>query len=190
MSNASIAILGLVNEKPRYGYQIEQVIEERGMRDWTEIGFSSIYYLLKKLESQGLIQGWLSHNEQGPARKIYHISKAGRAYLKDAIYEALSIPKRCILPIQVGLSELPCLEQAEARQALQQYRYSLEERLNTVRMKKARQPDLPYHVKGQFDHSISLISAELEWLTVFMESMEAAQERILLNNNNAFAGGE
>jgi DNA-binding PadR family transcriptional regulator len=48
MTNAELAILSLVVEKPRHGYQIEQVIEERGMREWTEVGFSSIYYLLKK----------------------------------------------------------------------------------------------------------------------------------------------
>ena len=35
MTNAELAVLSLVAEKPRHGYEIEQVIEERGMRDWT-----------------------------------------------------------------------------------------------------------------------------------------------------------
>ena len=56
MTNKELAILGLVAEGPGYGYQIEQVIEERGMRNWTEIGFSSIYYILNKLEKEG----WLT----------------------------------------------------------------------------------------------------------------------------------
>jgi DNA-binding PadR family transcriptional regulator len=43
MTNAELAILSLVAEQPRHGYEIEQVIEEREMREWTEIGFSSIY---------------------------------------------------------------------------------------------------------------------------------------------------
>ena len=30
MTNAELAILGLVGETPRHGYEIEQVIEERG----------------------------------------------------------------------------------------------------------------------------------------------------------------
>ena len=50
MTNPELAILSLIAEKPRHGYDIEQVIEARGMREWTEIGFSSIYYLLNKLE--------------------------------------------------------------------------------------------------------------------------------------------
>ena len=57
MTNTELAILGLIAEQPRHGYQIEQVIEERGMRNWTEIGFSSIYYLLKKLEKAGYVYG-------------------------------------------------------------------------------------------------------------------------------------
>ena len=55
MTNAELAILSLVAEQPRHGYEIESVIEQRGMRAWTEIGFSSIYYILKKLEKAGLI---------------------------------------------------------------------------------------------------------------------------------------
>ena len=45
MTNAELAILSLIAEQPRHGYQIDQVIQERGMREWTEVGFSSIYYL-------------------------------------------------------------------------------------------------------------------------------------------------
>ena len=50
LTNTELAILGLVAEQPKHGYQIEQDIAARGMRDWTEIGFSSIYYVLNKLE--------------------------------------------------------------------------------------------------------------------------------------------
>ena len=50
MTNAELAILSLVVEQPRHGYEIERVIGERGMREWTEVGFSTIYSLLKKLE--------------------------------------------------------------------------------------------------------------------------------------------
>ena len=55
MTNAELVILSLIAERPRHGYQIEQVIEEREMREWTELGFSSIYYILNKLEGQGHI---------------------------------------------------------------------------------------------------------------------------------------
>ena len=48
LSNAEYAVLSLLAEAPRHGYGVERIVEERGMRNWTEIGFSSIYFLLKK----------------------------------------------------------------------------------------------------------------------------------------------
>ncbi|MDZ4159188.1 MAG: helix-turn-helix transcriptional regulator, partial [Anaerolineaceae bacterium] len=56
MTNAELAILSLLVERALHGYEIERIIQERGIRDWTEIGFSSIYYLLKKLKNKGLIE--------------------------------------------------------------------------------------------------------------------------------------
>ena len=70
MTNAELAILSLIAERPRHGYDIEQVIEARGMREWTEIGFSSIYYLLKKLEKEGMITSQLKQpGGKGPAER-------------------------------------------------------------------------------------------------------------------------
>ena len=79
MTSAELAILSVVVEQPRHGYEVEQVIEARGMRDWTEIGFSSIYYLLKKAEAKG----WVEQQEaitptRGPARTVYRVTRAGR----------------------------------------------------------------------------------------------------------------
>ena len=68
LTNAELAILSLVAETPRHGYEIEQVIERRGMREWTEVGFSSIYYLLKKLETDGLSAAAIHGNKSQGAR--------------------------------------------------------------------------------------------------------------------------
>lgn len=56
LTPAEVTILGLLVEQPRDGYQLPGVITERGMRDSTEIGFSSIYYLLAKLSDRGLAE--------------------------------------------------------------------------------------------------------------------------------------
>jgi hypothetical protein len=66
MTNAELAILGLIVERPRHGYEIEKVIEERGMREWTEVAFSSIYYILRKLEKKNLIHSRLDTHGSDP----------------------------------------------------------------------------------------------------------------------------
>jgi len=172
MTNAELAILSLIAEQPRHGYEIEQVIEERGMREWTEIGFSSIYYLLKKLGRDGLIEGHLEEAERGPARKVYQTTPAGREALHTGVLDALSVPRRCYLPLQLGLANLPGISPAEALAALRQYRDTLVARLEHVQVRWESQRPLPYFIDAMFDHSVTMIQAELEWVTQFISQLK------------------
>jgi len=170
MTNAELAILGLVVEQPRHGYQIEQVINERGMRNWTEVGFSSIYYLLKKLEDHGLVESHLEQVGPGPARKVYSATPGGREALDEAVVEALSQPERCYQPFLLGLSHLPRIPRGQALGAVRRYRAGLEARLAEVQESAQHQRPLPDHVAAMFDYSQALIQAEMAWLDGFIAS--------------------
>lgn len=74
MTDAEFAILALVHEQERYGYEIDIVSNERGMHEWTAVGFSSIYYLLNKLAKKGLVSSRLKPAGCGAARKVYQIT--------------------------------------------------------------------------------------------------------------------
>ncbi len=172
MTNAELAILSLVAEQPRHGYEIERVIEERGMREWTEVGFSSIYYLLKKLEKAGLIEGQLEEAERGPARKVYRPTPAGIEARHTALLEALSSPWRSYPSLLLGISNLPAISPDEAVAALQKYRDELAARLEGVRATWGSQRPLPYFVDAMFDYSIVLGTAELKWVEEFIKRVE------------------
>lgn len=64
--------------------RLEQVIEQRGIRQWTEIGFSSIYYLLRKLEDRELVEV----AEAVPAPKARRIFRATALGLRVAASNA------------------------------------------------------------------------------------------------------
>jgi DNA-binding PadR family transcriptional regulator len=177
MTNAELAILSLIVEQPRHGYQIDQVIQHRGMRDWTEVGFSSIYYLLKKLEREGFIEGRLQEAERGPARKVYTATSAGDAALEAGVLEALSTPHRCYPPLQLGLANLPAILPAKAVAALRRYRDALIARRDHVRERWHSQRPLPYFVDAMFHHSITLIDAEITWVEDFIVRMEAEHDQ-------------
>jgi DNA-binding PadR family transcriptional regulator len=172
MTNAELAILSLIAGQPRHGYEIEQVIEGRGMREWTEVGFSSIYYLLKKLERGGLVVGQLQEAERGPARKVYRLTPDGREALRAGVLDALSVPRRCYPPLQLGLANLPGIPPAEALAALRQYRDGLAARLEHVQARRESQRPLPYFVDAMFDHSVTMIEAELDWINQFIAQLE------------------
>jgi DNA-binding PadR family transcriptional regulator len=164
MTNAELAILTLVGERPRHGYEIEQVIDERGMREWTDMGFSSIYYLLNKLAHEGLIKSRLEQVGQGPARKVYQVTAAGREALHAALLAALSVPERHPSSLLLAVGNLPALAPGQALSALDSYRDRLAERLARVRARWEEQQPLPYFVEALFDYSATMIEAKMAWI--------------------------
>lgn len=175
MTNPEMAILGLTAQQPLYGYQIEQLIEQRGMREWSEIGFSSIYYILNKLEAAGLLVSEKQSGGDRPARKVYQLTPAGRAELAAAVHERLTKPRPRSGDFDLALANLPALPPAEALAALQNYRAALAGRLQRVSAKQqADRSDngLPPHVEGLFERSLVLMRAELDWLTGFIQTLD------------------
>jgi DNA-binding PadR family transcriptional regulator len=177
MTNAELAILSLVVEQPRHGYEIEQVIEERGMRDWTEVGFSSIYYLLKKLEREGFVAGQLQEAERGPARKVYRATPTGQEAYHAGVLDVLSVPRRWYSPLLLGLAGLPRVPRGEAVAALQQYREALAARRAYVQNRRERQRPLPGFIDAMFEYSVALVGAELEWVEQFIERLEGENDQ-------------
>lgn len=178
ITNTELALLGLVAEGPRHGYQIEQDIEARGMREWTEIGFSSIYYSLNKLEAAGWLAGHLDQEtlpgKRGPARKVYALTGAGWAVYQSAVRERLAHPRPRSADFALALGNLPALPPNEARAALELRRDNLTTQLAHVRAKHEQDRQaaggwLPTHVDGLFSYSTALIQAELAWLNQFLD---------------------
>jgi len=169
-----MALLGLIAEQPRHGYEIEQLLEQRGMRQWTEIGFSSIYYLLRKLQDKGLIeeQHTAGLAGQGPNRKVVQITAAGRDALHSAVLSALSEPQPRSSTILLGLFNLSLLSYQEAVQALRRYQHQLLDRIGALQAQRGRQQPLPFSAEAIFDHSLALLRAEIRWADHFLDQLE------------------
>jgi len=173
MTNAELAVLGLVVEQPRHGYQIEQVIEQRNMRRWTDIGFSSIYFLLKKLERGAFIEGRLKKTERGPARKVYRATPSGLETFHAAMVEVLSVPQPSPYPLMLGLANLPVLSIEETLAALSQYSKHLTEKMEILRtVHDSNLHSHPYFVDAMFELGLMVMQAELEWLEKFTRQIQ------------------
>jgi DNA-binding PadR family transcriptional regulator len=181
VTEAELTILQLLAERPRHGYEIEQLIEARGMREWTAIGFSSIYYLLNKLEKGGggkrpaLAESRLEQGAGGPARKVYQITHAGLAALREGALAALANAEGDNQSLLLGLANLAVLEREEALAALQEQQQGLAERRERVAGRAAGQQPLPDFVEALFDYSQSMMAARSEWLDSFVEEIKSGR---------------
>ena len=80
--STELLILALIEERPRYGYEIGKRIELRsGGRLQFRIG--SLYPILGRLETKGLIAGrWVEKGEDS-RRRYYRLTPAGRKVLAE-----------------------------------------------------------------------------------------------------------
>ena len=168
LTPAELTLLGLLVEKPRHGYELEEVITERGMREWTEIGFSSIYYLLAKLQGRGLVEP-AGEPARGKARKVFAPTAAGRRACVEAVEQAIAEPRPLFSPLLVGLANQPVVPPERLRAALARRADSLAERERQVRAAVPR--DAPPFVRAIFDHSLAQLRAEQAWLAGYREEL-------------------
>ncbi|MEX3008301.1 PadR family transcriptional regulator [Hoeflea sp. TYP-13] len=162
LTNAEYAILGLLMERPCHGYDLDRLIEERGMREWTELAFSSIYFLLGKLEKNGLAESRI--DPQKKTRKIYHPTERARSVFRNATVRALADPHPLYPAILLGLANWASLDRKTALAALRRRDDTLAEISARIAAKAKGAPQFLPHINALFDYSTSQLQAERNWL--------------------------
>ena len=177
ISDIEAAILGLLYEEPQYGYQLEKIIEGWGMRNWTQIGFSSIYYVLKKLEKKDLVESRFEQVEGKPSRKVFTITEHGKTIMKKKLRNLLSWNKKLISPFDLGIAYLNYLEPEEVIACLDNYLDSSMGRIkfleSTVKMQE--QLNAPYYVIALFSRPLRLLKTEMEWVEEFIDKIKTEE---------------
>ena len=80
--SAELMILALVEARPRHGYEISQIIEQRS--DGTvRFKVASLYPLLYRLERRGWLAGQWVEKEGQRRRRYYRLTRAGRKVLAE-----------------------------------------------------------------------------------------------------------
>ena len=164
--SARLVIIGLLRERPLHGYEIKHIIEDH-MGDWTSVAFGSIYFALKKLASEDLIQVETTERRGGrPSRTVYGITKAGRAEFLRLLRDLWHDIERETYAIDLGLFFLDALPANEIVSFLQQRAEELDGTLAHLREHRTEQlanPHVPPRARWIFDHALSHLHAELSW---------------------------
>ena len=177
LTNTEVAILGLIAEQPRHAYELNQVIEGRGMREWTDVAFSSIYYVLNRLEKRGLVSSQRVQEGHTPPRRVYRLTDKGHLAMRDSVKELLSHVQRPAYDLDLGIANLPLLTHEEAVTSLETYRATLAAYIAQLeaRWESQGKGRLPLFVDGLFEHGLAHRRAELEWVTRFIDRLKAQE---------------
>lgn len=172
-----LVILGLLRERPLYGYEIKQIIEEH-MSDWTSIAFGSIYFALEKMAEEKFVEKvQVEQRGNRPSRSVYQITPAGRdefLRLLRAVWEDL---ERQYFSIDVGVAFMDALPPEEVKDYLRKRIKQLEGVLVYLDAHQqdemsSRRAELPPSAAAIFEHSRIHFQAELSWSRDLLAKLE------------------
>ena len=175
LKHRAFVLLGLVAEIPSHAYNINQRIEERGMRDWTNIGKSSIYNIITKLEDDGLVESY-TEEVDNRIRKIYTITDYGSDILKNQVYKVLSefIGKKDE-DFYVAFSMLPILTKEQQIEAITKSLKKIKNNKKGLEKMLKENSQMPLNVRGLFFHPIKILETDIEFLEWVLEEIKEAK---------------
>ena len=176
LSHKQFVVLGLISETPSHAYNINQRIEERGMRDWTAIGKSSIYRIIIELENTNLVE-YYEEEVDHRKRKVYTITDYGAKILKKKVYNVIKdfIGKNDE-DFYVAFSMLPLLN---TEQLIEAFSYSIETmKKHKVELEKMldSNPNFPINVSGLFIHPIKILGTDILFMEWVIEKIKEGDE--------------
>jgi len=77
-----LCVLSLIARKDCYGYELVELISRN-----IEIAEGTIYPLLRRLTKEGLCTTYLAESTEGPPRKYYRLTPAGREVQRQLLRE-------------------------------------------------------------------------------------------------------
>lgn len=174
LSNAELALLGLLTERPMHPYLIEREVKQRDMRYWTDLSMSSIYKLLRKLEKEGFIASKKQISAENRLQKVYTIGKKGEKAIKQKIEELLTIPEHVRWPVDLGIYNSNILTPEKIQSALGKYRDELQKKISGYRdlLEYMIQSECPKNRLEIAKRPVFLLEAEIQWIDSYLTEME------------------
>lgn len=165
MTKNELVVLGLLGEKPMYGYQLYQEVEKREMEHWAQVNLASIYNTLNRLQKDKLILGKGERPGKMPERKVYHITSKGKKRLEDLVQMALNEQKMPQDSFVVGVAFLQGLSKEKILDSLSKKKEQLRKVIEKI--EKIYQEGcckMPYNWKFILEKGISHLKTEIKHL--------------------------
>lgn len=172
-----IALLGLLTEGPKHGYEMKKMVEEELVK-FVDISSGPIYYTLKSLEKKGLVTKTSGQVGRRPEKYVYEITDKGRRELRRLLGENFVSLQRPFLNIDLSLYFLKLLEPQEIQE-------KLEQRLKGLRgvrqwayhlAKVLREGDQPYYWLAIAEHALLVIQVEIDFVQKFLYTLKKVSE--------------
>lgn len=177
MSKNELAILGLLNERPMYGYQINQEIKERQMDHWAKITLPSIYHSLTKLAESGMIRMETAKVGKMPERRVYSITSKGKAMLADLVEKFLTCKEEPNRPFYLGVAFVCGLSKERTLAALKKRMELLIQHLSDLKgIHDEYKGKIPFNWFMIIEHGLKHLTFEQKLIQRLIQKIESISE--------------
>jgi DNA-binding PadR family transcriptional regulator len=172
-------ILSILQQRPMHGYEIQQIISDQALEQWTDILSGSIYFALSQMEKEELIRADAEERTGNRIRKIYAITERGKEAFMQLLREALVTPPHSLkssFSLALGMAQALPIE--ERSKSLRQNIRNLEELRQIWKTGQAIKSKYHPALKALFENDLELIDRDLKFL----------QELLVINETEAGNG--
>jgi DNA-binding PadR family transcriptional regulator len=175
------AILGLLAQKPRHGYELRAAFEAvvGGDANW-EVKPAQIYTTLERLEEAGLVERSSDLGEgDEPDRRIYAVTKSGHASLHEWFASGVAPDHQrdeFFIKLMIGMSS----GEADPARLLQTQRSFLYQELHAATtLRDSYDPKTEIAQILLLDKSIMHLEADLRWLDITEQRLDEVKRQPL-----------
>jgi DNA-binding PadR family transcriptional regulator len=172
------ALLGLLAQKPRHGYELHAAFQAvvGGEKNW-DVKRAQIYTTLARLEESGLVTQEAIEQEGGPEKRIYAITGPGLAEL-EAWFGSSVEPEHQRDEFFLKLMLSLVVEQINPYHVIQRQRSKLYQELHSLTRRRGQS-----NAKTElarillFDKAIMHLEADLRWLDMIEGRLDEIQRQ-------------
>jgi len=161
-------ILSLLwSAKTASGYKLNATIKDRGYREWADIGMTSVYITLKRLEHKGLISSHMTMNKttQGPVAKDYFLTSNGMMILKEETEKGLSETRERDRRFDLALLVINILPLEKALALIKKRKlYLISEQKRLSELFAGHKQNITFNGALLFRHTLQFIQSEIKFL--------------------------
>jgi len=174
------AVLGLLAQRPRHGYELHAAFEAvaGGEQNW-DVKPAQIYTTLARLQASRLVKEEGVEQGRGPEKRIYAITPHGRATLAawfEASVERDHQRDEFFLKLMIGL----LVGEGNPRTVIQIQRSQLYQDLHALTLQRNRtDPKVALAQRLLFDKAIMRLEADLRWLDMVEARLEDVKKQPL-----------
>ncbi len=155
-----LAILGLLRDVPRHGYELKQQLAELGF--W-KVSFGSLYPALRRLEKQGHIAAVRATGR----RKAYRITETGRVAFQEMLRdepEHAEEDRRFNLRLAFFRYLEPALRITTLERRRRQLVEQLVESRQTLRDARTARTSIDRYTRALMERTVRTTEADISWL--------------------------